>query len=131
MSELLRRRAMDGDEGREADLDEAVTTARRAVEAHDRPKTLSTLVKALLQRFREPTPHPTTAPHPTTPHTTAVPHPPPTPRPLRRALPRTPAAPPTSLTPLTSLRRWGWPVARRGTVSCVPSFAGRSRRRTC
>ena len=64
MSELLRRRAMDGDEGREADLDEAVTTARRAVEAHDRPKTLSTLVKALLQRFREPTPHPTTAPHP-------------------------------------------------------------------
>ncbi|MET8003805.1 hypothetical protein [Nonomuraea glycinis] len=79
MSELLRRRAMDGDEGHEADLDEAVTTARRAVEAHDRPKTLSTLVKALLQRFREPTPHPTTAPHPTTPHpttphTTAVPH---------------------------------------------------------
>ncbi len=52
LSELLRRRAMDGDDGREADLDEAVAAARQAVEAHDRPVTVGTLVKALLQRFR-------------------------------------------------------------------------------
>ncbi|MFI7447410.1 hypothetical protein ACIBQX_07925 [Nonomuraea sp. NPDC049714] len=52
LSELLRRRAMDGGEGRKADLDEAVTTGRLAAEAQDRPAAVGTLAKALIQRFR-------------------------------------------------------------------------------